>query len=316
MARPYWQHPKSLSASDDPDIRGKLRKGRLVLIDNGGEVIDKTALSYAEARALGFEDVEDPGGYGYGWHTENDDEFRSRQLLSMFVELGERPFFRPQEVAASAYYLWGDRLPVAREYWRVDQPRKMILEMLAAGHPDDPPSWAEIASLMKPSTRTGKPLSTRAVRGYVTEAAQKLNTIVPGLFEHMVEELSHRQKQLDAERDPPGFWKSVSSAERETPGQRGGRTDLIDLSLQGNRIPSDGESRPVRRSLLRPSRPQASPVTLDGHSPIRGLLLSLKALRSVLRLRLRTGRVPLRSTRPSLAPLAVALRAPLQPGKD
>ena len=187
MPRPHWQHPNSLAASDDPDIRRKIRKGRVPLYDLSGKVIDKTALSYSEAKALGFEGPED--AYVDGWHAEGDFEFKSRQLLSMFIETGERSLLSRRETEAVAYYLWGERLPVAAALWRMNDHDGMLWELLA-----EHPPWTSIGTLMRP-TRSGKVPNKGNVQTYVRSAAQKLGTTVPGLRAFAIRGLVHARNR-------------------------------------------------------------------------------------------------------------------------
>jgi hypothetical protein len=184
MPQAYWQHPNSLAASKDPEIQRKIRKGRTPLFKDGN-VIDKLALSYSDAKALGFEQVDDTSKTvgDIGWHAENDREFKERLIVSMFVESERYPLSR-RELETVPLFLWGDRLPVVTRLWKIGDYDGMLWALLA-----EHPPWSTIASLMRP-TKTGKAPNNGNVGTYLRSAAQKLGTTVPGLRSYAIKGLA------------------------------------------------------------------------------------------------------------------------------
>jgi hypothetical protein len=94
--------------------------------------------------------------------------------------LRDTPNLTPREAEAVSFYLWGQRLGMARAFWKLDDFHSMTTLLLAQGQLL---TRQQIAGLMAPSTWNGNkphPVSRQNVNTWLTQAARKLGVSVPG----------------------------------------------------------------------------------------------------------------------------------------
>lgn len=180
MSKKYWQHPRSLDASRDPEIGKVVARGRTrewdAAWDDRSLGSGRRSLTEKEASELFSVDVQDGAEFVDGATAQSDEEFKYLRL-SWLVTAEEKPDLSVREVEAVALYLWGGRLPVAKELWWQD-PRDhdgMLWELLA-----EHPPWTSIGDLMRPTRNRTAP-NKGDVQKYVRSATVKLGTTVPGL---------------------------------------------------------------------------------------------------------------------------------------